>query len=116
MLPYLPKVLVNIILEYDGRIKYEYTKGQYEAGTYVNIISKNDPRYTLLENMINRQQEMMSSVDHSPDGTGVYFDIAMNRHHRMMVGYDYNWSVPRAYERCLTTFRNDLTHLRTIIN
>jgi len=37
---YIPKELVNIILEYDGRIKYK-------KGKYINIIHKLDYRYNI---------------------------------------------------------------------
>ena len=40
-IPYIPKELLHIILEYDGRIKYR-------KGEYVDIIHKNDERYILL--------------------------------------------------------------------
>jgi hypothetical protein len=40
----LPKDILNVILEFDGRIKY--TKGKY-----VNCISKNDYRYNILSNL-----------------------------------------------------------------
>lgn len=116
MLPYIPKVLVNMILEYDGRIKYKYTKGRYEDGVYVNIISKNDPRYTLLENIIIRKQEIIASTDYSIDGRGFYFDITLNSYPRMSLCYDYNWSRSSVCEICLSTIKNDLKQIRTIVN
>ena len=33
--PYIPKELVNVILDYDGRI-------QYKNGQYINVIHKNN--------------------------------------------------------------------------
>ena len=39
-----PQDIVNLIIQYDGRIKY--TKGKY-----VNCISKNDYRYNILSNL-----------------------------------------------------------------
>jgi len=38
---YIPTELLDIILEYDGRIKYK-------KGKYVNIIHKNDERYNII--------------------------------------------------------------------
>ena len=36
-----PKDIINLILQFDGSIKYR-------KGKYINCISKNDYRYTLL--------------------------------------------------------------------
>ena len=42
----LPFELLNIILEYDGRIKYKYKiKNSIDYHKYVNIIHKHDQRY-----------------------------------------------------------------------
>lgn len=46
--PYIPKKLLHIIVEYDGRIKYR-------NGKYVNIIAKNDERYDILKPLINKK-------------------------------------------------------------
>lgn len=43
-IPYLPFDVLNIILQYDGRIQYLHKKH-----IYINIISKNDNRYNILE-------------------------------------------------------------------
>lgn len=40
----LPKDIVNLILEFDGRIKYR-------KGEYINCISKHDDRYNLLSKL-----------------------------------------------------------------
>ena len=44
----LPHYLVNIILDYDGRIKYK-------RGKYVNIIHKYDVRYDIIEPLIDKK-------------------------------------------------------------
>jgi hypothetical protein len=41
---YLPFDILNLILEYDGRIKYSHIDRVYR-----NIISKNDPRYNVIK-------------------------------------------------------------------
>jgi len=45
---YIPKELLNIILEYDGRIKYK-------KGKYINIIHKLDYRYNIIEPLISKK-------------------------------------------------------------
>jgi hypothetical protein len=48
---YIPKELIHIILEYDGRIKYR-------NGEYVDIIHKNDERYNIITPLINKKMEI----------------------------------------------------------
>ena len=45
---YIGKDVLNIILEYDGRIKYK-------KGEYVDIIHKNDLRYNIITPIINKK-------------------------------------------------------------
>ena len=49
---YIPLELLNIILAYDGRIKYK-------KGKYVNIIHKNDIRYNIIQPIINKKIEII---------------------------------------------------------
>jgi len=51
---YLPKGLINIILEYDGKIKY--TKGNY-----INIIHKYDERYKIITHIISKKLNILKS-------------------------------------------------------
>ena len=44
----LPFDVLNLILEYDGRIKYIH-----KERLYVNIISKNDYRYNIIRPKLN---------------------------------------------------------------
>ena len=48
MLTNLPFDVLNLILEYDGRIKYSH-----KDKIYVNIISKNDYRYDIIKTFTN---------------------------------------------------------------
>ena len=77
---YIPKELVNIILEYDGRIKY--IKGRYE-----NIIPKYDFRYNLIRPIINKKIQPLEEK-----GGFFYFDIEFNPNTNMGLCYawDYN--------------------------
>ena len=52
---YLPHYLVNIILDYDGRIKYT-------NGKYINIIHKHDFRYNIIELLIEKKKEIMKQT------------------------------------------------------
>ena len=61
---YLPFDVLNIILEYDGRIKY-----LHKNGIYINIISKNDYRYNIVKSKINNQLPL---VKHFNDGNNEY--------------------------------------------
>ena len=45
---FLPKDVVNIILEYDGQIRYR-------NGEYINIIPKTDKRYTMVNAIIKKK-------------------------------------------------------------
>ena len=51
----LPFDVLNLILEYDGRIKYIH-----KEGIYVNIIHKNDFRYDIITLKLNRKYELLN--------------------------------------------------------
>ena len=53
---YIPKDVLNIILKYDGRIKYK-------NGKYVNIIHKNDERYNIITPVISKKMVIMKTID-----------------------------------------------------
>lgn len=54
VVPFIPFDILNIILQYDGRIKYLHNKG-----IYVNILCKNDNRYNILKLCINNKIDIM---------------------------------------------------------
>ena len=53
---YIPKDILHIILEYDGRIKYK-------NGKYVNVIHKNDERYNIIMPVISKKIVIMKNID-----------------------------------------------------
>ena len=53
--PYVPKELVNIILDYDGSIKYR-------NGQYINVIHKNDVRYNIIKPLIRKKNEILQKM------------------------------------------------------
>ena len=96
--PYIPKELVNIILEYDGRIKYR-------KGEYVNIIHKKDSRYETLKPILLKKLEIIRCVQ--IDLLGFYFDFSFDLDNRVGLCYDYNWSYRNKFEICYFDLRND---------
>jgi len=68
--PYLPFDVLNIILQYDGRIKYVHKKR-----IYVNVISKNDYRYNILETKINKKINLINNLNMGNNGINFYIDI-----------------------------------------
>lgn len=66
----LPFDVLNIILQYDGRIKYIH-----KECIFVNIISKNDYRYNILETKINRKINLINTLNIGNNGLKFYIDI-----------------------------------------
>ena len=66
-IPNLPFDILNLILQYDGRIKYLHKKHKY-----VNIISKNDYRYNILETKIKEKIYLINTFN---CGLNYYIDI-----------------------------------------
>lgn len=92
---YIPKELLHIILEYDGRIKYK-------QGNYINIIKKNDFRYNILKNIISEKLQIIENT--KIHGSRFFFDIRFknikNEFASIGLCYDYHWSYHNKYEIC----------------
>ena len=101
---YIPKELLHIILEYDGRIKYK-------NGRYVNIIHKHDERYNILKSIIGKKIEIMKHVELHE--SGFYFEFGFDVFNSVGLVYDYNFSYKNTFEICFYDFRNDIKQIRT---
>ena len=102
----LPYELVNIILEYDGRIKYKYkNKNSIDYHKFVNVIHKHDERYNVITPIIHKKQTIMKDTDTRPNDTSFYFEFAFENQPNLMLCYDYNWSANNEFEICYTDMK-----------
>lgn len=69
-IPNLPFDILNLILEYDGSIKFIY-----KERIFVNIINKNDYRYNILESKINNKINIINSFNIGNNGLNYFIDI-----------------------------------------
>ena len=100
----LPYELKNIILEYDGRIKYKYKqKNQIDYHNFVNVIHKHDNRYSIITPIIHKKQQIMT--DTSPVDNSFYFEFVFENQPKLMLCYDYNWSTDNEFEICYTDMK-----------
>ena len=105
---YLPKELIDIILEYDGRIKYK-------KGKYVNIIHKNDIRYKIIKNIISKKIEVMNEITFA-DKSSFYFEFGFDLDKRIGLCYDYNFTFQNKFEICYYDWRNnEVKQIRTYL-
>lgn len=102
----IPKELLDIILEYDGRIKYKY-------GKYVNIIHKNDERYDIIAQIISKKTEILKTVERRLGG--FYFEFSFDSYKKVGLCYDCNFSFNNEFEICYYDTRNGWEQIRTII-
>jgi hypothetical protein len=78
---YIPKELLHIILDYDGRIKYK-------NGKYVNIIHKNDFRYNIIQKVVLNKLLIIKDIDLAKED--FYFEINFDIDKKVGLYYDYN--------------------------
>ena len=104
--PYIPKELLHIILEYDGRIKYK-------NGKYVNIIHKNDERYNIITPIVSKKMEIMKRTQ--IDGSGFYFEFGFDTCRNVGLCYDYNFSFENKFEICYYDTRDGWEQIRTYL-
>lgn len=100
----IPKDLLNIILEYDGRIKYK-------NGKYVNIIHKNDVRYNIITPIFTKKIQIIKNIHF--DGSNFYFEFGFDIDIRVGLCYDYGFTYPNEFEICYYDTRNGWEQIRT---
>lgn len=99
IVPYIPKELLDIILDYDGRLKYK-------KGKYVNIIHKHDIRYNIIEPVISKKIEIMNEITFA-NKDSYYFEFGFDINHGIGLCYDYNFSYENKFEICYYNTRNN---------
>jgi hypothetical protein len=106
IVPYIPKDLINIILEYDGRIKYR-------NGKYINIIHKNDSRYDIIKKVIDKKKKIAKNAE--VYGSKFYFEFSFDICNQVGLCYDYNFSYPNQFEICYYDTRVGWEQIRTYL-
>jgi hypothetical protein len=97
----LPYELVNLICEYDGRIKYKYKqKNHVDYHKFVNVIHKYDERYNIITPVIDKKKDIIRNTYVSHVDTGFFFEVMFDNKPNVMLCYDYNWSYNNQFEIC----------------
>ena len=91
----LPSELINIILEYDGLIKYKHKKKDgIDYHKYVNIIHKNDTRYDIIRPVISKKLYIIQhAYTSSNDNNYFRFVFYFDKIPEIEISYDFNWLV-----------------------
>ena len=103
---YIPSELLDIILEYDGRIKFK-------NGKYVDIIHKNDERYNIIKPVLSKKIKIIKTIELS--SSGFYFEFDFNIYKRVGLVYDYNFSYTNKFEICYYDLRECIIQNRTYL-
>jgi hypothetical protein len=96
--PYIPTELLDIILQYDGRIKYK-------NGKFVNIIHKNDERYNIVKSHISKKMEILKTITIADDRS-FYFQFRFNTIDHVGLCYDLGFNECGVFEICYYDTRN----------
>jgi hypothetical protein len=107
----LPRELVNLILDYDGKIKYK-------RGIYVNIIHKHDIRYKIIQQVMNKKMTIMKTIQILDNKTSFYFEFGfgLEKHEGFGLCFDYNFSCNNQFEICYFDFRDyGIKQIRTYL-
>ena len=104
IVPYIPKDLLHIILEYDGRIKYR-------NGKYVNTINQNDERYNVIKPIINKKLIILKTADIR--NSDFYFEFEFDKLKYRGLCYDLGFLYRDKFEICYYDFRKGTKQIRT---
>ena len=101
----LPKELLHMILEYDGRIKYRH-------GEYINIIHKNDQRYTNLKSLIEKKHHIIKNITIDKADNSFYFEFRFSKWYFGLCYASGGWSTAThdedKIEICYFNFKNNI--------
>ena len=89
---YIPRELLHIILEYDGRIKYR-------KGMYINSIQKNDYRYDIITPLIYTKLKVMKNI-RKISNTKYYFVVHFKGLPHTDLAFYYHWKRENEFEIC----------------
>uniref|UniRef100_A0A6C0B8K6 Uncharacterized protein n=1 Tax=viral metagenome TaxID=1070528 RepID=A0A6C0B8K6_9ZZZZ len=105
--PYIPTELLDIIFQFDGRIKYR-------NGKFINIIHKNDERYNIIVPIIRKKTKIIESIELCD--SGFYFEVSFDTYKSVGLSYDYNFSYKDEFEVCYSDWRNyGIIQIRTYL-
>jgi hypothetical protein len=95
----LPYELVNLICEYDGRIKYKYKiKNSIDYHNFVNVIHKHDERYNIITPIIDKKQTILENAELSSNKSGFRIQIIFDKQPCLLLCYDNNMSIPNKFD------------------
>ena len=99
----LPYELVNLILEYDGRIKYKKVSG-YDYHKHINIIHKYDPRYAIITPIIVKKKRIfqygMTIIKNINKSEGFHIEFVFDAEALLSISYNYNYDYSYELEIC----------------
>ena len=111
---FLPFDIINIILDYDGRIKYNHNQH-----IFVNIIHKHDFRYNIIMPIVSKKNKIITKnvciYDKSKSKSSFYFEFNFDIDNRIGMCYDYNFTYPNEFEICYYDMRNKWEQIRTYL-